>query len=160
MNSIMQNDYPVFRLYQALRTQLMGLLSDDDLAFSPGGDNPTLGELCREMGEVQHAYVQSFWTFTMTFEYRNETPGLAGSVAQLAGWYQALDEALAAAVTALTEGDIAERRIARPEEGFAPLPGTQLAVYREALLIFYGKVSVYLKVLGKARPAQWQQWIA
>lgn len=50
MNSIMQNDYPVFRLYQALRTQLMGLLSDDDLAFSPGGDNPTLGELCREMG--------------------------------------------------------------------------------------------------------------
>jgi hypothetical protein len=39
-------------------------------------------------------------------------------------------------------------------------PTFQLEVYKEALLIFYGKASVYLKAMGKPRPQQWQEWIA
>jgi IS605 OrfB family transposase len=31
--------------------------------------------------------------------------------------------------------------------------------YKEALLIFYGKVSMYLKAIGKILPEQWQEWI-
>ena len=39
-------------------------------------------------------------------------------------------------------------------------PNIQLEVYKEALHIFYGKTSVYLKAMGKERPQQWQDWIA
>jgi hypothetical protein len=35
-----------------------------------------------------------------------------------------------------------------------------ILIYREALLIFYGKASIYLKALGKTLPEQWQAWIA
>ena len=49
MNSIMPESYPVLQEYQALRTQLMDILSDEELAFSPGGENTTLGALCRDL---------------------------------------------------------------------------------------------------------------
>lgn len=39
-------------------------------------------------------------------------------------------------------------------------PTFQLEVYKEALLIFYGKASVYLKAMGKPRPPQWRERIA
>ncbi|MFP4346453.1 MAG: hypothetical protein ACLFU8_17340 [Anaerolineales bacterium] len=39
-------------------------------------------------------------------------------------------------------------------------PHVQLEIYKEALLIFYGKVSVYLKALGKVPSEHWQAWIA
>ncbi len=71
MNSIMQEYYPVFQMYQALRNQLMEILNQEDLAYSPGGENPTLGTLCREIGEVEYAYIQSFETFRIDFSYRN-----------------------------------------------------------------------------------------
>jgi hypothetical protein len=32
-------------------------------------------------------------------------------------------------------------------------------VFKEALLIFYGKSRVYLKALGKEMPKQWRSWI-
>ncbi len=65
-------------------------------------------------------------------------------------------------VAGLSEDDIANRRIVRGDfdvDDFAPLPKVQLDVYREALLIFYGKVSVYLRAMGKTLPRQWQEWI-
>jgi hypothetical protein len=34
-----------------------------------------------------------------------------------------------------------------------------LEIYKEALLIFYGKTSVYLKATGKELPEQWLAWI-
>jgi len=45
------------------------------------------------------------------------------------------------------------------ESFFSPLPKEQLDTYREALLIFYGKVSVYLKSMGKTRSKEWRDWI-
>jgi hypothetical protein len=35
----------------------------------------------------------------------------------------------------------------------------QFYCYREALLIFYAKVHVYLKAMGKSVPGEWQWWI-
>jgi uncharacterized damage-inducible protein DinB len=159
MNSIMQEQYPMLQQYQALRNQLMEMLSDDDLGYSPGGENRTLGALCREMGEVEHAYAQSFKTFRQDFHYRNEEEGLAGSVARLTAWFAALDEELKAALEALSEEEIQNRVIDRGG-GFTLPPTIQLHVYREALLIFYGKTSVYLKAMDKVLPEQWQAWIA
>ena len=39
-----------------LRRELLGVLSDGDLAFRPHEGCLTLGELCREMGELEHTY--------------------------------------------------------------------------------------------------------
>jgi hypothetical protein len=160
MNSIVRDHLPAtyFAEYQLLRNQLMELLADDDLAFRPGAGTASLGELCREIGEIEHAYVESFRTFRQDFDYRNPDPRLVGSVAALTAWYDELDRDLLAAVGELSEDDIANRQIERGG-GFALPPATQLDIYREALLIFYAKVSIYLRLIGKPLPPQWHDWI-
>lgn len=158
-NAIIENYYPMFELYQRLRAQLMDLLTDEDLSFTPGGTNLTLGELCREMGEVERAYIDSFKRFTLDFSYRNPTPGLTASVPMLTSWYAALDRELRETVAALSDEDVQMRTIDRGGNFQLP-PQIQLEVYKEALLIFYGKVSVYLKMMNKSLPHQWQEWIA
>ncbi|MGB2983627.1 MAG: DinB family protein [Candidatus Bipolaricaulia bacterium] len=159
MNSIIRERFPIFELYQALRVQLMDILSDEDLQFSPGGGNPTFGELCRTIGETERSYVDSFGTFEHDFSHRNEEEGLAGSVERLRAWFESLDRELKAAVGGLTEEDLETKTIDRGG-GFVLPPAIQLEVYKEALLIFYGKASVYLKALGRTEPEQWRQWIA
>ena len=151
-----------FPEYQGLRDQLMEILSDDDLGLRLGGETMSLGELCREIGDIEHAYVESFRTFRQDFSYRNPDPSLEHSVAALKAWFAELDRDLMAAVAALSEEDIASRRIIRgdfDEEYFSPLPKIHLDVYREALLTFYGKVSVYLRAIGRPLPGQWPDWI-
>jgi hypothetical protein len=151
-----------FPEYQGLRDQLMEILDDEDLGLRLGGDTASLGELCREIGEIERTYVESFRTFRQDFSYRNPDPALDDSVAALQAWFAELDQDLMAAVAALSEDDIASRRIIRgdfDEEYFSPLPKVQLDVYREALLIFYGKASVYLRAIGRPLPDQWRGWI-
>jgi uncharacterized damage-inducible protein DinB len=157
MNSIMTDFYPTFEMYQSLRNQLMDILTDEDLAYTPGGANPPLGTLCREMGEVEHAYIQSFKTFTIDFSYRTPEPGLETSVARLTAWYTALDQELKAVVENLTEEEVQGRLVNRGS--FSLPPKIQLSVYQEALLIFYGKVLVYLRAMGKLVPQQWADWL-
>jgi hypothetical protein len=83
-------------------------------------------------------------------------------VAALSEWYGSLDRNLLAALQALTEDDIANRRLTRSDfdiDDFAPLPAQELDIYREALLIVYGKVSVYLRMMGIDLPGHWTAWI-
>jgi hypothetical protein len=151
-----------FEEYQSLRPMLLEIISDDDLGTSLGGATVTLGALCREIGEIEHSYVESLRTFRQDFSYRHPDSGVETSVAALSGWYETLDSDLADAVAALTEDDVTNRRIQRHDfdiDGFAPLPPVQLDIYREALLIFYGKASVYLRAIDKPLPAQWLEWI-
>jgi uncharacterized damage-inducible protein DinB len=159
MNSIMTGYFiPTFQLYQAIRPALMETLTDDDLGYSPGGANPSLGVLCREIGEVERAYIDSFKTFTLDFSYRNTTPGLENSVAQLVAWYAELDAELKVTIEDLSEEEISSRLVDRGGDFKLPLQ-IQLNVYQEALLIFYGKAIVYLRALGKTPPQQMQDWI-
>jgi len=140
----------------------MEIVTDQDLGHRVGGTSPTLGALCREIGEIEHSYVESFRTFRQDFEYRHPAARIETSVAALRAWYAELDRDLMAVLETLSEADITSRRIVRGdfEEGyFSPLPTEQLDVYREALLIFYGKASVYLRALGRTLPPQWQAWI-
>lgn len=157
MNSIIQNQYPLFEYYQALRTQMLEILDDTDLAFTLPG-NPSLGKLCVEIGEVEQSYIDSFSTFTQDFSYRNREPGMEMSVSRLSAWYRALDAELRARIEALLEKDIAEKLIDRGPD-FKVSASTNLEIYKEALLIFYGKSSVYLRALEKSLPEQWQSWI-
>ena len=163
-NSLIREHLPAtfFAEYQQLRSDLMDALSDEDLAVTLGGSTPSLGALCREIGEIEYAYVESFRLFTQDFGYRNEDPRLETSVDALVAWYAQLDRDLLTAVRALTEEDIAGRRISRgdfDEDFFSPLAAVQLDTYREALLIFYGKVSIYLRAIGRPPPGNWADWI-
>ena len=162
INSIVREHLPAtfFREYQALRDQLMEILTDEDLSSHIGEANLSLGALCREIGEIEHSYIQSFTSFTMDLGYRNPDPQLEDSVASLSSWYTKLDGELTEAIEGLSEDEIANRRIDRADfPDWKPLPQTQLDIYKEALLIFYAKVSVYLRAMGKPLPQQWRQWI-
>jgi hypothetical protein len=106
-----------FREYQGLRDQLMGILGDEDLRLRLGGETASLGALCREIGEIEQAYVESFRTFRQDFAYRNPDPALEHSVVALKAWFAELDRDLMSAVEALSEDDIASRRIIRGDFG-------------------------------------------
>ena len=158
MNRIINEQFGLFRLYQRLREQLLAAISDDDLKFTPGGSNPTLGELCLEIGETERAYIDSFRAFNQRFDYRHPDRGLAGSVARLKVWFEELDAELYAAIEALSDDDIANRLIDRGHDFHVPA-NVQLEIYKEALIIFYAKTTVYLKLLDKPTSEQWQHWI-
>lgn len=164
MNSIVREYLAAtyFGDYQRLRDELIEILTDEDLGYRVGATSASLGALCREIGEIERSYVESFRTFRQDFDYRNPDARLESSVVALSSWYAELDSELMTAVEGLSEDDIANRKIIRSDFDvtyFAPLPKDQLDVYREALLIFYGKASVYLRAMGRALPGQWQEWI-
>ncbi len=159
MNQIMEQYYPTFEMYQALRGQLLDILEDTDLSFQPGGDNPTLGALCREIGEVEVSYTDSFKQWKQDFSYRYPEPAeVETSVARLRSWYAELDAELKQTVAGLSDEDLATKIVDRGHNFKLP-PRINLIIYNEALLIFYGKVSVYLRIMGKELPEQWQHWI-
>ena len=156
MNRYMQEKWPWIEGSHTMRTQLLDGLSDADLAFTPGGENMTLGALSREMGETEHAYIQSLKTFTQDWSYRNTEPGLDGSVERLKAWFQTLDDEMKATVEALSDDDL-KKTIDR--SGY-PMPvDLQLDVYLQALLIYFGKAVVYLKAMGKPLSSQFKEYI-
>jgi hypothetical protein len=151
-----------FAEYQLLRDELMAIVTDDDLAFRPGPGAATLGELCREIGEIEHSYIEALRTFRQDFSWRCPDLRVERESAVLAAWFADLDRDLAAAIEALTEDDVVRRRVTRQDfdvDEFAPLPAQELDIYREALLIFYGKVSIYLRTMGRELPSHWRHWI-
>jgi len=147
----------LLHLTTALRTQMMDSLTDADLAFT-FPNNPTLGELCRGMGDVERAYIDSFKTFKHSWDMRNTEPGLETSVERLKTWYKALDEEFDTVLKAIPDGDFQTKMIDRGGGFILPLGG-QFHTYREALLIFCGKCSVYLRAMGKPLSGQFQDWI-
>ena len=144
-----------------MRPSLLESLVDDDLGLRLGRKTLTLGELCREIGEIEYSNTESLKSFRLEFSYSHPDRRVTTNVATLAGWYSQLDQDLESAIADLTEDDIANRRISRDldGDGFAPPPAKQLDLYREALLIFYAKASIYLRKLEKPFPDRWPDWI-
>lgn len=156
MNKIMEDFYNIFELYQELRGQLVNVLNDEDLLFRPFPNMLTLGQLCYEIGQTEQSYVDSFKTFEQNWDYLSDPLVQPESVAFLKNWYQEMDDDLKATVAALSDEQINEGIIKR---GFDMRPTDQLSTYTEALLIFYGKASIYLRALGKPLPEKWPDWI-
>ena len=152
----MQEQREVLHATQELRRQFLEVLSDADLGFRPAPECLALGELCREIGEVQQAYVESFRTFRLDLSYRHQAE-VSRSVETLAAWYARLDRELETVLEGLEEVDLG-RRVDRGN-GFMPPVEVQFHIYREALLIFYAKAHVYLRALGKRVTGPWQWWI-
>jgi hypothetical protein len=151
------HEWNILRETTALRTAMMEQLTDTDLAFALP-KNPTLGELCREQGEVERMYIESFRTLRMPWGTRTAEAGIESSVEQLKAWYARLDAELYAALEDIPDADFQTKSVDRAGGFFLPL-GAQMHTYRESLLIFCGKWSVYLIALGKPLNEQWRGWI-
>jgi len=155
MNEKIAGMYPWAKNTQAMRDQVLNTLSDADLAYTPGGDAMKLGELFREWGEIEHAYIESFTQFTQTFSYRTDKPEVANSVAALGAWLKSLDEQLEAALEAVEDSE----KIIKREGGFETTVFVQLDIYLQALLIFMAKLSVYFRIMKRPLPGEISSWI-
>jgi hypothetical protein len=156
MNRFMQEKWSFFTGTFEMRVELLDSLSDSDLSFNPGGLNMTLGELCRESGEIDPSYIQSLKTFKQDWAYRNTEAGLATSVSQLKAWYQALEKDLEVTLSALSDEDFKSKTIDR---GFETPLDFQLEIYLQALLIFLSKATIYLKAMNRPLNQKFQDWI-
>lgn len=156
MNRYMQEKWLWIEGLHDMRLQVLDMLSDNDLAFSPGGQNMALGTLCRQMGEIEYSYIQSLKTFQQDWSYRNTEATLKDSTTRLKEWFQTLDNELEATVSAFSDDDL-KKTVDRG--GFAMPVALQLDVYLQALLIFFGKATIYLKAMNKPLPQIIQEYI-
>jgi len=147
----------LLRYTSQLRTTMLNNLSDADLGVAVPG-NPSLGELCREMGNVENSYIQAFMTRRLVWGLqRDDSPETAASVEKLRGWFKALDEEFISVLQTLPEADYEAMQV---ERGDRVLPADAIYQnYHEALLIFCGRCSVYLRMMGKPLDEQWLSWI-
>jgi uncharacterized damage-inducible protein DinB len=145
----MQEKWPWLEEVQGMRWQLLDILSNADLAFSPGRQNGTLGALLRKMGDIEYAYIQSLNTGRQDWSYRNTEAGLESNIARLKAWFQALDDEMQATISAFSNEDL-KKTIDRG--GFNSTVEREVDHYGEALLIFFGKATIYLKAMNKPVP--------
>lgn len=153
----MQEHWPWIAALHGMRTSVLDTLTDTDLAFNPGGANPSLGQLFVQLGEVEHAYLKSLETFKQDFGYRNPDPSRATSTAALKGWLAELDIRLEATVAAFSDDDL-NKPVERPGGNVMPV-AMQLQVYMQAVFIFFGKAVVYLRAMEKPLPPFVEEYI-
>ncbi|MEM6530413.1 MAG: hypothetical protein AAF653_19090 [Chloroflexota bacterium] len=157
MNNFVQQQFPILESTLAMRHTLMDMLTDEDLQFALPG-NITLGEVCQQVGECDYIYAQAFKTFQHDWTYTHPDSSVAVSVEKLRAWYTELEADIKNTLAAMTDEQINTQMVDRGHDMHIPL-AFDFHVYRESLLIFYAKVSVYLRAMGKPLPQQWQLWI-
>ncbi len=157
MNRLLQEKWPWIEGTHGMRAQLLDVLTDADLAFSPGGQNITLGALIREMAETEYSYIQSLKTLKQDWSSSNNDTNLETSLARIKTYYQTLDDEMKATISAFSDEDTA--KTVDRGGGFSMPLDLQLDVYLQALLIFFGKVTIYLRAMNRDYPAQIQEWI-
>ena len=149
MKRSLQERWPWFQEVRGMRSQLLDILSNADLAFNPGGQNMTLGELVRRMGDLEYSYIQSLKTGVRDLSYHNTEAGLESDITRLKAWFQALDDELLDTISAFSNEDLT-RRVDRG--GFNSTVEREVDHYGEALLIFFGKATIYLLAMNKPVP--------
>ena len=117
----------------------------------------TLGALLRELGDIEHSYIESLKTFRQDWSYHNTEVGLESNISRLKAWFQTLDDEMKATVSALSDDDLT--KTVDRGGGFSMPVELQLDVYLQALLIFLGKATIYLKAMSKSLPQQIQEYI-
>lgn len=156
VNQYMMQHWPYISGTHGLRDEVLNVLNDADLSFNPGGQNMTLGGLCREMGDVQRSYIDSVRNHKQDWSYRNTTPGIETSTGALKVWFADLDKEMQALLESLSDPDF---QVTIDRGGFSPTVFVQMEIYLQALLIFLGKASIYLKAMNKPMSTMFQQWI-
>lgn len=142
--------------YQDLKHQMLEIINDGDLAHAFPG-SPSLGALCKEIGETEQSYIDSFKTLKLNFSYRNPDATLTASTAALGAWYANMDKEMQAILEAFNDQELETKRVGRGS-WMVPIE-LNLDIYLQAVLIFCGKAWVHLHALGKELPEQWADWI-
>jgi hypothetical protein len=155
MNSLFEEE---IRGHHSMRDHLLTVLSDADLAYRLPGLNPSLGHLLVDLGDIEGVYTHSFETFTLDWTYRQLSPPDPTTIASLRAWFEAQDDAMRTALSRFTDEELHIDRIDRGN-GFIASPFVQHQIYREAVYIFYGKLSVYLKALDRDAGDEWAAWV-
>ena len=155
MNSLFEEE---IRGHHSMRDHLLTVVSEADLAYKLPGQNPTLGELLVELGNVQGADTHSFETLTLDWRHRHVPPPVPITIASLQTWFVAQDDAMRKALSRFTNEEAQIDQIDRGH-GFIASPFVQVQIYREAVYIFYGKLSVYLKALERDAGEEWAAWV-
>lgn len=156
MNSLVESAHAFLPYMVELRDQALDMLTDADLAYALP-NNPSLGEVMRNMGEIEHSYIQSFKVFTQEWTWKHDDPTIATSVDRLRAWFKDNEKELDAALAAIDPDEVGNKLINR---GTFQMPlQMQLDTYTQALFILYGKLSVYLMALGKPLTERWVSWI-
>ncbi|MBA8794620.1 hypothetical protein FHX74_002239 [Friedmanniella endophytica] len=146
------------RGHHSMRDHLLDLLTDAELSFALPGRNPTLAGLLVELGHLQGVYSHSFATFDLDWDHVEVEPPDRSTVAAFRTWFGVQDAAMKAALERLSDADLRAERIDRGD-GFVASPFVQHQIYREAVYIFYGKASVYLRALEIDAGPSWAAWI-
>jgi hypothetical protein len=155
MNSLFEEE---IRGHHSMRDHLLAVVSDADLAYRLPGWNPTLGDLLIELGNVEGVYTRSFETFTLDWSHRQVAPPSPVTIESLRAWFEVQDAAMNRALSRFTPDELRVDRIDRGH-GFIASPFVQHQIYREAVYIFYGKLSVYLKALERDPGEDWAAWV-
>lgn len=155
MNNLFDEE---IRGHHSMRDHLLTLLTDADLDYKLPGANPTLGELLVELGDLQGVYTRSFETSGLEWGYRRRQPASPMTVRSLRSWFDEQDAAMKAAMDAIADDELHVERIDRGG-GFVVSPFVQHEIYREAVYIFYGKFSVYLRALERDAGPSWAAWV-
>ncbi len=156
MNQIEREFFGLLDMTHKVRDLALKSIGSDDLAFSLPGC-PTIAELVMGMGDVEWAYIQSFKTFSLEFDAPAPGRDRVTSGEAAAEWLRDLDLQLKEAVAALSDGDLTGRQV---ERGGWQMPAlANFHIYREAVLIFFGKLDCYLRALDKETPDEWVTWV-
>jgi len=155
MNNLFDEE---IRGHHSMRDHVLTLVSDADLAYKLPGQNPTLGQLLVELGNIQGVYTHSFETLTLDWSHRRLPPPTTITNASLRAWFEAQDDAMKTALDRFTDEELRIDSIDRGH-GFIASPFVQHQIYREAVYIAYGKLSVYLKALERDAGPEWAAWV-
>lgn len=156
MNTLLTQHGDNLRELHQLQKDLLAQLDDNNLQLTLPGNNPSLGVVLREMGEWQHQYIESFRTFRQDYSMRVSPPNAATSVEALKAWFTQLETELIEALGALSDEDLGKLI----NRGSFTLPAVvQFHIYRELLILYYGRLDVYVRALEKTISDQWSVWI-
>lgn len=155
MQEQLKEAFGILKMTLPMRDEILDSLNDNDLSYSLEG-NPTIGHLLRRMGDIQHSYIKAFQTFKQDFSEKTEDESLLHSTEKLKVMFSELDDQLETALENISDEQFRSQMIDR---GFPMSIGAELHTFREGILTECGKLTVYLRTMGKELPQQVKDWL-
>ena len=143
MNRLMKRYPELMELNQKLRRDVLDAISDEDLGHTLGGDTLSLAELPLQQNRWKDDYVQA-WS-TLELRHGSQSAPEQQTVVGFKLWFGSIEQDIRTTLEAMSDEELS-----RPvKRGTYSLPLEITAcTYRESLIIFAGKASLYLHSLG------------